>query len=135
MSIFDRWQSWVSTVTRREEAMPEAAPPKPPNARPADDEDQLIARTTVESVERENTRRAEDLRPAERRSPERLAAQLKPFGYSNSKWESLKAAMQPGDELWTFASSPASWRALAGRAGVALVRDGKIVATVVTMVN
>jgi len=47
----------------------------------------------------------------------------------------LKNTMQPGDEFWTFASSPASWRALAGRAGLALVRDGKIVATIVTMLN
>jgi hypothetical protein len=43
--------------------------------------------------------------------------------------------MQPGDELWTFTSSPASWRALAGSAGIAMVREGRIVATIVTMMN
>lgn len=102
----------------------------------ADDENHLIERKTIESIERENTRRAEDLREADRRrSPERIAALLKPFGSSNGEWEVMKASMQPSDELWTFASSPASWRALAGRAGIALVRDGKIVAMIITMRN
>ena len=48
----------------------------------------------------------------------------KPFGFKNAEWEALKAAMQPGDELWTFSSPPASWQGLAGRAGIALVRNG-----------
>lgn len=116
--------------------MPEVAPPTGRSVLAADDENHLIERKTIEGIERENTRRAEDLSEAERRhSPEHIAALLKPFGYSNGEWEALKASMQPGDELWTFASSLASWRALAGRAGVALVRDGKIVATIITMKN
>jgi hypothetical protein len=113
----------------------EAAPSSPPNTRPIDYEVRLIERKTIESIEREHTRRAEDLREVDCRSPERVAALLKPFGYSNSEWEQLKAGMQPGDELWTFTSSPASWRALAGSAGIAMVRDGRIVATIVTMMN
>jgi hypothetical protein len=120
---------------RRGSAVPEAAPSSPPNTRPIDYELRLIDRKTIESIEREHTRRAEDLREADRRSPERIAALLKPFGYSNSEWEALKAGMEPGDELWTFASSPASWRALAGSAGIAIVREGRIVATIVTMMN
>jgi len=48
----------------------------------------------------------------------------KPFGFMNAEWESLKAEMQPGDELWTFSSPPESWQDLAGRAGIALVRNG-----------
>jgi hypothetical protein len=48
----------------------------------------------------------------------------KPFGFKNAEWEALKAEMQPGDELWTFSSPPASWQGLAGRAGIALVRNG-----------
>jgi len=120
---------------RRGSVVPEAVPSNPPNIRPIDHELQLIERKTIESIEREHMRRAEDLREVDRRSPERVAALLKPFGYSNSKWEALKAGMQPGDELWTFTSSPASWRALAGSAGIALVREGRIVATIVTMMN
>lgn len=135
MSIFGHIWSRLSTRMRRGSAAPKTEPSSPPNARPVDYEFQLIDRKTIESIEREHTRRADDIRGIPRRSPERVAALLKPFGYSNSEWEALKAAMQPGDELWTFTSSPASWRALAGRAGIAVVRGGRIVATIVTMKN
>ena len=43
--------------------------------------------------------------------------------------------MQPGDELWTFSSPAQSWEDLAGRAGVALVRDGNPIKVLVTMMN
>ncbi|MGD0147065.1 MAG: hypothetical protein ABSB77_00620 [Xanthobacteraceae bacterium] len=59
----------------------------------------------------------------------------KPFGFRNSQWEALKAEMQPGDELWTFSSPAESWKYLAGRAGVALVRDGKPIKVVITLMN
>jgi hypothetical protein len=59
----------------------------------------------------------------------------KPFGFLNGQWEALKAEIQPGDELWSFASPPKSWEDLAGRAGVALVRDGNPIKVVVTVMN
>lgn len=59
----------------------------------------------------------------------------KPFGGVVREWEALKAAMQPGDELYLFHSSPETWRALAGRRGFALVRNGKVVREVVTLLN
>jgi hypothetical protein len=49
----------------------------------------------------------------------------KPFGFENARWEALKAAMREGDDLYAFCTSPESWRALAGAAGIALVRDGR----------
>jgi hypothetical protein len=61
------------------------------------------------------------------------------YGTPNSgvygKWERLKAEMQPGDKLVRFASPAASWEDLAGRAGIALVRDGKVIDAFVTMMN
>ncbi len=60
---------------------------------------------------------------------------LKPFAGLNAEWEAMKARLQPGDELWTFASSKESWRNLAGRAGIALVRNGQIIERLVTMMN
>jgi hypothetical protein len=136
LSVFSNWRGWFSAQSRHEPSMPREGLATSSSVRAADDENHLIERKTIESIERENTRRAEDLREVDRRrSPERIAALLKPFGYSNGEWEALKTSMQPGDELWTFASSSASWRALAGRAGIALVRDGKIVATIITMRN
>ena len=62
-------------------------------------------------------------------------APRKPFGFNNAQWEELKAHMQPGDELWTFSSPADSWQHLAGRAGVALVRNKKVVGAIVTLMN
>jgi hypothetical protein len=59
----------------------------------------------------------------------------RPFGALNAKWEKLKADMQPNDELWTFSSPPRTWEDLAGRAGIALVRDGQVIEVIVTMFN
>lgn len=59
----------------------------------------------------------------------------KAFGFKNREWEELKALMVPGDEIWTFSSPPDSWRDLAGRAGVALVRNGVPIRIIVTVMN
>lgn len=40
-----------------------------------------------------------------------------------------------GDEIWTYSSPRESWAKLMGRAGYALVRDGRIVANAVTAMN
>ncbi len=50
-------------------------------------------------------------------------------------WGQLKSQMRPGDELWEFCSSAESWRMYMGRAGIALVRKGKIIASLVTKLN
>ncbi|MGO9008410.1 MAG: hypothetical protein ACLQIQ_20490 [Beijerinckiaceae bacterium] len=59
----------------------------------------------------------------------------KPFGGLNRQWEALKSEMEPGDEIWTFSNPADYWEHLAGRAGVALVRHGKAVKTIVTLMN
>jgi hypothetical protein len=58
-----------------------------------------------------------------------------PFGFVNHKWRALLAEMQEGDELWEFSSSPGSWQHFAGRAGIALIRHGEVVRSIVTMMN
>jgi hypothetical protein len=58
-----------------------------------------------------------------------------PFGFENPKWDALKREMRDGDELRLFESPPDSWRALAGRAGIALVRDGQVVAYIISIMN
>ena len=50
-------------------------------------------------------------------------------------WERLKSEMRPGDQLMRFVSSYQSWEKHAGRMGIALVRDGKVIDAFVTMVN
>jgi hypothetical protein len=42
---------------------------------------------------------------------------------------------QEGDELWRFSSPPEQWATLAGRGGTVLVRDGRSVAHVVTVLS
>ena len=66
---------------------------------------------------------------------QRMPEIAKPFGFQNKAWQELKAAMQPGDELWTFASPAKSWEDLAGRAGIAVVRNGIPIKALVTKLN
>lgn len=58
-----------------------------------------------------------------------------PFGYIINEWRALLDKMQEGDKLYEFRSSDQSWEFLAGREGIALVRDGKIVADILTSMN
>jgi len=101
---------------------------------PVNAKSELIERKTIAELQAENTRRPDQISESDRTGP-RAEMMRKPFAFLNAEWEALKARMQPGDELWTFASSPESWRDLAGRAGIALVRDGQIVERLVTMMN
>lgn len=81
----------------------------------------LVALTTVEEVE------------AWERIVDPLGAVPPlPFGHLNSVWGSLKAAMQPRDELWSFDSTRDETKNIwAGVRGYAIQRDGRIVAEIV----
>lgn len=57
------------------------------------------------------------------------------FGFLHGAWRELVDSMEEGDELWTFTTSPESWKYLAGRSGIALVRQGEVVSTLVTVMN
>jgi hypothetical protein len=48
---------------------------------------------------------------------------------------SFRVTPRPDDEIWEFSSSLESWQHLAGRAGVALVRDGTVIDACVTVLN
>jgi hypothetical protein len=43
--------------------------------------------------------------------------------------------MRDGDELWQFRSTVETWANVAARAGYCLVRDGKGVASRITLMN
>lgn len=49
--------------------------------------------------------------------------------------QELLDMMIPGDELWWFSSRDDSWRKLAGRAGYVLLREGKQIAHLTTLMN
>ena len=57
------------------------------------------------------------------------------FGYSNNQWVNLCEEMKKGDELYVFRTPDESWDNLAGREGIALVRKGKIVAEIITIMS
>lgn len=42
---------------------------------------------------------------------------------------------QQGDQILSFTSPPETWAELCGRSGMALLRDGKVIDYVVTMMN
>jgi hypothetical protein len=54
---------------------------------------------------------------------------------SSSELQALTAQMQPDDEIWEFSSPPESWQLLMGWAGIALVRDGEVIDSIVTEMN
>ncbi len=43
--------------------------------------------------------------------------------------------MQVGDEVWEFNSPAHFWEHLAGRAGIALVRNGEVLDSIITSMN
>lgn len=86
--------------------------------------DWLRRQLTVEQAEAENTV-----------GDDRLGQMPLAFGSSNSEWKELLAQMQSGDELWEYCSPVETWDFLYGRAGFAIVRDGEIVASMLTSMN
>jgi hypothetical protein len=47
----------------------------------------------------------------------------------------FRTRRQEGDEVWEFNSPARFWQHLAGRAGIALVRDGEVVDSIITSMN
>jgi hypothetical protein len=58
-----------------------------------------------------------------------------PFGFANIRWREMIGQMRAGDELWEFGSPDHAWKHLAGRAGIALVRNGEVYDCIVTFMN
>jgi hypothetical protein len=58
-----------------------------------------------------------------------------PFGFMNHEWKELVASMREGDVLWEYCSTDHSWQHLAGRAGIALIRNAEIVDCIETAMN
>jgi len=87
-------------------------------------EDWLKRKITVTKAETKNLFSTEEFGP-----------KPVPFGYNNAEWKKLLAMMRPQDELWEFTSPEESWKHLAGRAGIALVRDRKVIHIMETIIN
>lgn len=50
-------------------------------------------------------------------------------------FEALMARVQPGDEIACFSTHEETWKRMFGRAGWAIVRDGKVIAQLSTIMN
>ena len=68
-------------------------------------------------------------------SDDRLGKNPVTFGFQNDEWKALVGRMAEGDELWEFISPEDTWRHLCGRAGIAVVRGGKVVDALITKLN
>ena len=65
-----------------------------------------------------------------------LAAQLDPEEAAiSTNIDKLKLLMLPGDELWSYSSPPETWKHMMGRRGIALLRDGRAIAEILTLMN
>ena len=84
----------------------------------------LKKRISIEEAEQKNL--VED---------ERLGPDPVPFGFQIERWSALKGQIQEGDELWEFSSPKETWVNLCGRAGICIVRNGKVLDSIVTMMN
>jgi len=84
----------------------------------------LLSRVTVEEAEQ-----------AESDHPDHPWIDGVPFGYTYRHWCAVKAVMQTGDELWKFCSPPDSWENLHGTAGYVLIREGRVIAQIITVEN
>ena len=51
------------------------------------------------------------------------------------EWENMKVRMLENDQLWYFISPTATWEKLGGRTGITLVRNGRPIEFVVTVMN
>ena len=65
----------------------------------------------------------------------RLGDKPIPFGFGNKRWLELLEQMHTGDELWEFCSPQEFWDKGMGSAGIALIRNGQIVAIHTSKMN
>jgi hypothetical protein len=95
-----------------------------------------IKRMLIEVTHQTALDRLQEAKPMQPQSGEQvLARKLETEATAKSireKFVEFITPMQKGDEYWFFRSSQASWLALAGREGYAILREGKVVAAYLT---
>jgi hypothetical protein len=58
-----------------------------------------------------------------------------PFGRINSLWKDIKSEYKEGDCILFFTTSDSSWESLSGREGYVIVRDNKVINSILTELN
>ena len=59
----------------------------------------------------------------------------RPGGARGDEFDAFASKAKDGDELWWFKSPLESWQNMCGRAGYAILRDGKVIATYVSKMS
>ena len=67
--------------------------------------------------------------------PLRTGVPLVPETRNDIDLADMLIRMQPGDELWHYRSPRETWSFMMGRGGIALVRNGRVIADVTTRMN
>ncbi len=65
----------------------------------------------------------------------RVDGQITPFGHNSGQWEIILRLMQEGDRLYEFRSPEDTWDNYSGKEGIALVRNGAIIADLVKLLD
>lgn len=76
---------------------------------------------------------SEAFSPLERQ--EKIKSLRSEFGGILKEWLALEDKVQDQDEIWLYETPFEYWESLCGESGVALVRDGEVIAQVVTEMN
>jgi hypothetical protein len=79
--------------------------------------------------------RWERMEPEEERKILGRAAPIVPRSMHDEEMIDLLVRALPGDELWEWSSPTPSWGMMMGRGGIALVRAGRVLCDVTTMMN
>jgi hypothetical protein len=106
-----------------------------PKKRTVPDEDELVADPFPPSVDTTMLTKRVSVTEAEAAHMVTIENRQVPFGYCFGQWQSLLSRIQDGDELWEFTSCDESWKDLAGREGIVLVRNGKNIYDIITCMS
>ena len=72
---------------------------------------------------------------AEKNHMETVGNKQIPFAGNDDRWQAILSRMQDNDELWEYTSPDEMWEMLAGREGIVLVRDGKVIDNILLRMN
>lgn len=87
---------------------------------------------SVDGVEAKELRQLEEVL---QREGHRKDVPQVPFGLANDDWQDFKSRVQAGDEIHYVHAPPVRWASLSGWGGYVLVKHGRIIATMVTVIN
>jgi hypothetical protein len=126
-------RAWQDQLKAAQGKFPELSKPKNDDAKPGDEAGDIdeFPPWVFETLEEPQYPPASWLKS--RMTTEELEKQYPWYREDGAFGHGIR--LQEGDELWWFSSPQEQWNALAGRAGIALVRDGKCIGHIVIILS